>query len=52
MKQEIEELHIISTHSLTRRLTLSADSVLLRILISTHSLTRRLTLCICDLGGI
>ena len=41
----IHFLHFqISTHSLTRRLTLQVSSFRYRCNISTHSLTRRLTL--------
>ena len=40
-------LHDISTHSLTRRLTILVHITCSNITISTHSLTRRLTYCIC-----
>ena len=37
------DLSCISTHSLTKRLTVSVSSFDFRLIISTHSLTKRLT---------
>ena len=43
MPELVRQIGYISTHSLTRRLTITSESQLQRIYISTHSLTRRLT---------
>ena len=43
MDSESEKFYIISTHSLTKRLTVLAPMCALTRIISTHSLTKRLT---------